>query len=474
MSNRQHLDRGQIRAPMSLAAGISLTVLLACVSPQRADAQGSGPVTRSASTSSAGGTPPADLARRADWQMVIVPPENQAWAEVRTVTPKSAAARARIKAGDRITHVNGVRTDTPSGFGDARRASRGGSPVVLSVERDGKAREIKFTPPPLALETDPALDIRYGFITTGSGFRQRTIITRPANATGKLPSLILVPWLSCASVEVLNKSAEGMDRLLAGILRDSGFLTLRVEKPGVGDSEGPGCSRTDLKTEMAGILLALEQLKAHPDFDPDRLFVMGMSLGGGLAPLVGDGEKVRGFVSIVGVVKTWFEHMMEIERRRLTLSGKSPGEVNDALSGYAELYTEYLIRGKTPEQVITERPALKSLWYDEPLHQYGRPAAFYSQLQTLNLEAAWQKVAVPTLIVAGEYDWIMSQDDYDIMAGLVNRNAAGAATLVRWPRASHELVQYASREAAFNEEGGTFDDALTSLVVNWLKEQAGR
>jgi pimeloyl-ACP methyl ester carboxylesterase len=264
-----------------------------------------------------------------------------------------------------------------------------------------------------------------------------------------------------------------MDRLLAGILRDSGFLAMRVEKPGVGDSEG-ACSQADLKTELAGLLLALEQLKAHPQFDPDKLFLLGMSLGGGLAPLIAQDEKVRGYVSVVGVVKTWFEHMLEVERRRLTLAGKKPAEVNDAMSGFAQLYTDYLIHGKTPGQAITERPELQPLWYDEPAHQYGRPAAFYAQLQGLNFEEAWSKVAVPTLIVAGEYDWIMSQDDYDIMAALVNRNSPGAATLVRWPRASHELVLYPSRQAAFNEEGGTFDDALIGVVNGWLKEQAAR
>jgi len=38
--------------------------------------------------------------------------------------------------------------------------------------------------------------------------------------------------------------------------------------------------------------------------------------------------------------------MLEIERRRMTLSGKSPGEVNDGMQGYEELYKEYLIHGK--------------------------------------------------------------------------------------------------------------------------------
>lgn len=86
-------------------------------------------------------------------------------------------------------------------------------------------------------------------------------------------------------------------------------------------------------------------------------------------------------------------------------------------------------------------------------------------MQNLDLEVAWAKVNFPTLIKSGEYDWIMSQDDYERMAALVNANSPGAATLVQWPHASHKLEQYASRQAAFNEEGGTFDNAVIDLVV---------
>ncbi|HWM85849.1 MAG TPA: alpha/beta hydrolase [Kofleriaceae bacterium] len=413
---------------------------------------------------------PGGLARRADWQARVSEPGSGPWAEVVSVEPGSAAARAGLRAGDRITRMDGVRVDSPSRFGDARRASRAGVPVRLSVTRGRRSLPITFAPRAVPLESEPGLEIVYDAVTGRLG-RQRVIITRPARATGKLPSLILVPWLSCSSVEVLGRPADGMNRLLAGILRESGFLTMRVERPGVGDSQG-ACSRADLAAEMAGERAALARLQAHPSFDPDRLFVVGMSLGGGRAPLLASGVKVRGFVSVVGVVKTWFEHMMEIERRRLVLSGKPPAEVNRAMRGYATLYAEYLNRGKTPGRVVRENPRLAPLWEDEPAHQYGRPAAYYQQVQALDLEAAWHGVSAPTLIVAGDYDWIMSQDDHDRIAELVNRNRPGAATLVRWPRASHELKQYRSRKAAFDDEGGTFDDALIARVVGWMKQQA--
>jgi len=43
----------------------------------------------------------------------------------------------------------------------------------------------------------------------------------------------------------------------------------------------------------------------------------------------------------------------------------------------------------------------------------GRPIAFYQQLQRLNLEREWAKVRVPTLVMHGQYDWIMSRSDFD-------------------------------------------------------------
>ena len=42
--------------------------------------------------------------------------------------------------------------------------------------------------------------------------------------------------------------------------------------------------------------------------------------------------------------------------------------------------------------------------------QYGRPPAYYQQLQDLDLMAAGRG-QVPVLALHGEYDWIMSRGD---------------------------------------------------------------
>ena len=123
-----------------------------------------------------------------------------------------------------------------------------------------------------------------------------------------------------------------------------------MDKQGVGDSEGV-CAETDFDSELAGYRAAFRAMKNYDFIDTKEIYMLGISNGGGFAPLVPESEteqaQVRGYISVGGWVKTWFEHMLEIERRRFALMGKSPGEVNDRMKGAAALYHEWLIKGTT-------------------------------------------------------------------------------------------------------------------------------
>ena len=211
--------------------------------------------------------------------------------------------------------------------------------------------------------------------------------------------------------------------------------------------------------------------------DSNQVYILGISNGGGFAPLVPESEaeqaRVRGYVSIGGWVKTWFEHMLEIERRRFTLMGKSPGEVNDRMKGAAVLYPEWLIKGRTVEEIVQVQPKLAELWPEgtDLAHLYGRPLAFYEQLQKLNLAAAWSRVKVPALILHGEYDWIMSRDDPEMIAQYVNANRPGAARFVEVPATGHTFQHYLSMADAFRGKEAPFDPKFLRLLTDWFNER---
>jgi pimeloyl-ACP methyl ester carboxylesterase len=332
-------------------------------------------------------------------------------------------------------------------------------------------------------ETYPNVDVIYDSVTTPRGERLRTIITKPREVRGKLPVIFVAGWLSCDTVEappdkdpgpgIVRHDATGL--AFREIAQMPGFCFFRVDKQGVGDSEGD-CAENDFESELAGYRAAFRALKNYDFIDTNQVYIFGISNGGGFGPLVPETEseqaQVRGYVVVGGWVKTWFEHMLEIERRRFALMGKSPGEVNDRMKGAATLYHDWLIKNKSIDEILRQHPELAELWPEgkDHAHLYGRPLAFYQQLQKLNLAAAWSHVKVSTLVLHGQYDWIMSRDDHELIAQYVNANRPGAARFVEVPDMGHTFQHYLSFADAFRGKEAPFDPKVVKLVTDWLKE----
>ena len=114
----------------------------------------------------------------------------------------------------------------------------------------------------------------------------------------------------------------------------------------------------------------------------------------------------------------------------------------------------------TPGQVIARHPEWKTLWYDAPDGQYGRPAAFYRQLQSLNLGQVWQTVNAPVLVIYGTGDTIMSRADSDAISSTVNQIHPGAATNYVVENMTHLF-----------EVNNKFYDPLVPEILNWIRER---
>ena len=303
-------------------------------------------------------------------------------------------------------------------------------------------------------------DVMHDWVVNQSGQKLRTFVTRPKTVTGKVPVIFLVGWLSCDTMEYPDSNTrDGFGIFMRRLIDESGYATLRMDKPGVGESQGD-CSKADFNSEMEGWRAAFDSLAKYDFMDRDRVFVVGLSNGGGFSPLAAQQHPVRGFVSAGSWGRTWYEHMLELERRRLTREGKSPAEVNTAVKVFADFYNLYLIKGMTPGQVIAQHPEWKQFWYDTPDGQYGRPAAFYQQLQALNLGEAWQKVSAPVLVIHGGADEVMSRADSEAIAEIVNQAHPGQARYLEIDGMGHGF-----------EVNQKFHDALVPAVLDWMKQQ---
>jgi len=325
-------------------------------------------------------------------------------------------------------------------------------------------------------ETYPNVEVIYDSVTAPDGDRLRTIITKPHNTKGKLPVIFVAGWLSCDSVEAPAGTKDESGLVFRGLAQLPNFVLFRTDKQGVGDSEGV-CSEADFDSELAGYRAAFGAMKNYDFIDTKQIYMLGISNGGGFAPLVPESEteraQVRGYISVGGWVKTWFEHMLEIERRRFALSGKSPGEVNARMKDTATLYHEWLIKGRPIDDILKERPQLAGAWPEgkDHAHLYGRPLRFYQQLQQLNLAAAWSGLKVPTYVLRGAFDWIMSREDSELIASYVNNNG-DLATFYEIPQTGHTFQHYLSLADAFKGKRAPFDPKVIGLLSDWLRNEA--
>jgi pimeloyl-ACP methyl ester carboxylesterase len=316
-------------------------------------------------------------------------------------------------------------------------------------------------------EVYPGVTVLYDAIRDAAGRRLRVIATHPDRAAARFPVIFVVGWLSCDTIEAPSGTRDATQLMLQAVAKIPGFATVRMEKAGVGDSEGD-CAATDFVAELDAYRRAFRHMTEYSFVDPSRIFLFGMSNGGGFAPLVPEGTAVKGFVVDGGWIKTWYEHMLEIERRRLQLAGHPPAEINRLMKSVEQLYSAFLLQRRAPREIFAQQPSLEALWDGPADQQYGRPVAYYQQLQDLDLMAAWSTVQVPVLALHGEFDWIMSRGDFEILVDTVNRNAPGVAEFVELPRTGHTFEHYGSLEAAFTGRALHFDQNLATRVTRWF------
>jgi pimeloyl-ACP methyl ester carboxylesterase len=322
------------------------------------------------------------------------------------------------------------------------------------------------TPPPL--ESFPGVAVTIRDVPNPAGFTQRMIVTAPATARGSHPTVFVTGWLSCDPIQMPNGPGnDGFLRLIRAVIQAS-FTVVRVEKPGMAGSGGT-CEETDFDTELAGYRAAFEAMYQLPSVDTSRIVMLGLSNGGGFAPLVAGTHRIRGFVSIGGWARTWGEHMIDLERRRMELAGKPAEEVTGAMRRWPAFYDAYVNARRLPGEIEAQTPALRGLWYDQPAHQYGRPARFYQQLQALDLAAEWSRIDAPVLAIRGDLDWIMSDEDVAPIVARRPVRPGARRTLLVLPGRDHTLGWFRSASDAFTGRGRVVRDDVNRLVVDWVR-----
>ncbi len=413
------------------------------------------------------------LGRRCSWEANIKSPAgSNPGAEIVSINPRTALEKAGFRPGDLIIEVGDRLIKNDEIWTDVSYGLRADTAVKIVALRGSQRIEAIVTLEPRPKEKHNGLDTYYEEVTSTYGITQRTIITKPKKQ-GKQPAVVLIGGLSCSSIETYPGRSGNWVQTIKDLVEKSGMVVMRIEKPGVGDSEGD-CSSSDFFTDLEGYRAAIKSLKSKPYVDTSRIVVYGSSMGSALAPLLANEFDLAGVISDGTFFKTWFEHMLEIERRILQFQGNTELEIVSKMNKYYfPLYYGMLIENKTYQQVVDTYPALAEFNYHAPAHMYGRPVKYYQQLQQIDLAGQWEEIEVPVRILRGEHDWIMSEIDNRMIIEVLKRNGHKDHVLHIYPGLDHWNTIHDNPKNSFEGKPGTWDEGTINLIIDWAREIVG-
>lgn len=395
--------------------------------------------------------------------------------EILKVFPNSTASAAKLREGDVIVGFGEFEIDSTAALLRRLAARQGGDEVQVEFFRDGKKQTRTLNLIEMPRESSDAYEVELGAVESTGG-KLRTYVTRPKTEADqppvRRPALMILPGIGQFTMEHLPGGDVAYHALIDDFAR-RGYVTLRVDKPGCGDSLGGPLADVDFETQLDGFRQGLQWLREQPDVDPERILLFGHSMGGVWAPLLAAEIPVRGIAVYGTIARTWIEYLLENNRRQFELAGVSAGDVDRQLmleaQGLAFVYGEKL----SPEETAAKNEHLAA-WvestFQEGKYFSGCHYKFFQQLADRALGEAWADFPGQVLSLWGEADFIAGSADHALIAEIVNRSHPGRAEYRILKGIDHNFNTAATpveSRSRFGQPGGRFNPQIVETLRAW-------
>jgi len=434
-------------------------------------------------TTLAAGTVAAPLPRRGLMGIMIAPLNEQMQKQlglesaegvlVNGIRPDSPAADAKLQQNDVIVRIGDAKC---SSIPDLQRLMRGyiaGDTIKMAVMREGKKVTADLTLIERPRETSDQYDVLYDSAGP-EGRRVRTIITRPKEAE-KSPAVLFIQGLAPQTVDVGLMPRHPYNSLIQG-LDEAGFVTMRVDRLGVGDSEGVDVKVTTVKDDVRSFREALEKLGTYVFVDPARVFVLSHSSGGAIAPMVAAGSNVRGVITWAAFANPVADVVMELTKQRWKLEVREEEEIKKNTPLLETFVTQCMVRGQSPADVFRSHPAVEAV--ARPMLQrgdedivLGAPYTYWHQLASLDLPNEWSRVDTNVLALWGGSDFNALRRCSELIAATVNKMHEGKGTFTVVEGVDHMWQPAEDMEESFLMGfTGDFSPKVIQAISEWTKK----
>lgn len=389
------------------------------------------------------------------------------------VMPNSAAAAANLQADDIIIKIGPDPTPNLDVGLKWLRKYFAGDEVELTIVRAGKEKTFTVTLRARPKEKWDGFEVIYDQAGT-TDQRVRTLVTRPP-APGKYPAILFIQSLSPASIELAFPMPYPLRSVVDGFTKE-GFVFMRADRLGTGDSDGLSVRDTTVKMDIATFRSALAKLRTYEFVDPRKVFILAFSSGGAIAPIVARKHGVKGVITFGTMARPWIVQAVEMMRRRWTFELLPEDEMVANTRALKNFLRQCFVKNKSLPEVFAEHPDLaefvrKFNVVSDDRDVFGMSLSFGRQLMDLRIENEWAKVDAPVLAIWGKSDFIASRKDSQLVIEAVNRSHSGNGTFVALPGTCHSCCKAEDQEESFLAGAGDFNPVVVKTVADWIRQQ---
>ena len=328
----------------------------------------------------------------------------------------------------------------------------------IAVGTDGKVIGFMVQPAPAAPVAAPAVaeDAAYGErdMAVGEGDRALPGTLAMPKGDGPFPAVVLVHGSGPHDRdETIGPNTPFLD--IARGLAAQGIAVLRYEKRTKArpqDFAGGTFGVDDETTNDA--VLAVDALRKTEGIDPKRIFVLGHSQGGMMAPRIASvSGHVAGLVLMAAPARSLLDIVIEQNRRFAVLDDN---KTSDAERDAIAQITAQVRQTRDPATDIATRTLM------------GQPAGYWRSIDAVDPVADAAAVALPMLVLQGARDIQVVDADWGRWRGAFHDDPKVAFKL--YESLNHlGIAGEGNGSLAEYQQSGHVDDALIDDVAQWIK-----
>ncbi|WP_047150696.1 alpha/beta hydrolase family protein [Aneurinibacillus tyrosinisolvens] len=304
-------------------------------------------------------------------------------------------------------------------------------------------------------------------VTVSGEFPLKGTITIPVNAEQRYPAVLIIPGTGKNDRDG-NSSLLRMNlyKDLAEFVANLGFVTLRYDKRGAGESGGV-YEETGFWDFVEDAQACMRYLRSHPNVNPERVVLFGHSEGSLIAPAVNSRENTNGLVLVSGAgepSKAFLQRQSEMAMQEL-----------ESLTGFKG----FLIRTlklteksrKTNEKIIKQ--ILESSSPTVRVRGKKLNAKWYREQYAYNVLEELEKVTCPTLAITGAKDIQVVPEQARVIAETVQ----GESEYHIIPEVNHILRKQSGIPSILTliktykkQVQEPIDDAFLEPIAQWLQK----